>query len=135
MAKKTLVNKESDDNVLDYIEQVENPVRKADSKTLVELFKRITGLEPKLWGGRMIGFGKFSYKRKNGDEFEWFNTGFAPNKANMTVYVMYDINEDQELLKQLGPHKTGKGCLYFKKLEDVDISALEKIIAKPNKWN
>lgn len=135
MAKKTLVNKESDDSVLDYIELVENPVRKADSKTLLEVFKKVTKQEPKLWGGRMIGFGKFSYKRKNGDEFEWFSTGFAPNKANMTVYVIYDINAEKELLEQLGPHKTGKGCLYIKKLDDVNLDALEKLIAKTGDWN
>lgn len=135
MAKKTLVNKESDDSVLDNIENVENPIRKEDSKTLLELFKKVTRQEPKLWGGRMIGFGKFSYKRKNGDEFEWFNTGFAPNKANMTVYVIYDINKEGELLEQLGPHKTGKGCLYVKKLDDINLDALEKLIAKTGDWD
>lgn len=61
--------------------------------------------------------------------------GFSPGKAHLTIYVMYDINEEQELLKQLGPYKSGRGCLYIKKLEDINIDALKKIIAKSHKWS
>ncbi len=132
--KKKLVNSETEKSVPAFIDSVDNPVRQADARVLLDVFKEVTGKEPKIWGQKIIGYGKYSYQRKNGDEFEWFNTGFSPGKANMTVYVMYDINSEQELLKQLGPHKTGKGCLYIKKLEQVDMDILKKIIAKSDKW-
>ncbi len=132
--RKKLVNTETNANVLEFLNQVENTQRREDALKLLDLMKEITGKEPKLWGKNIIGFGKYSYQRKNGDEFEWFNVGFSPGKTNLTVYVMYDINQEQHWLKQLGRHKTGKGCLYLKKLEEVNIEVLSKIIAKSDKW-
>ncbi|MCE7995134.1 MAG: DUF1801 domain-containing protein [Roseivirga sp.] len=132
---KTLANTETDKSVPDFIDAITNKRRQSDSRQLLKLIEEITSKEPKIWGVSIIGFGKYKYKRKNGDEFEWFNVGFSPGKAHLTVYVMYDINEEQELLKQLGPYKSGKGCLYIKKLEDINIDALKKIIVKSDKWN
>ena len=132
--KKTLVNAETDKSVEEFIEGVANSKRKEDAKTLLPIFKEITGKEPKIWGRSIIGFGKYSYKRKNGDEFEWFNTGFSPAKAHMSIYVMYDINTEPDLLKKLGKHSTGKGCLYIKSLADVNMEALKEIISKSDKW-
>ena len=134
MAKKTLVNAQTDKSVTTFIDAVENQVRQADSRVLLKLMEDITGKEAKMWGKSIIGFGKYSYKRKNGDEFEWFTTGFSPGKAHMTVYVMYDINTEPELLKALGPNKTGKGCLYIKRLEQVNLDVLKEIIAKSDRW-
>ncbi len=134
MTKKTLVNTETDKSVEEFIEQVPNKRRKEDSKRLLQIIKEITGIEPKIWGISIIGFGKYKYKRKNGEEYEWFNVGFSPGKAHMTVYVMFDLEQEKELLTQLGPCKNGRGCLYIKKLEEVDISILKKIIKKSNKW-
>lgn len=135
MKKKTLVNTETDKDVYAFIENIAHKTRKADSKVLLEIIKEITQKEPKIWGVSIIGFGKYSYQRKNGDEFEWFTTGFSAGKTRLTVYVMYDINTETELLQQLGKHKTGKGCLYINKLADVDIDILKKIIAKSKRWN
>lgn len=132
--KKKLVNTETDKNVDEFIEAVKNKTRKADAKILLEVIKEITGKEPKIWGVGIIGFGKYSYQRKNGDEFEWFNVGFSPGSKHMSVYVMYDINEEKKLLEKLGPHKTGKGCLYIKSLADVDMEVLKKLIDKSDKW-
>ncbi len=132
--KKTLVNAETDKSVPDFIDAIANKRRQADSRELLQIMKEVTGKEPKIWGVSIIGFGKYSYQRKNGDEFEWFNVGFSPGKAHLTVYVMYDINEEQELLERLGPYKAGKGCLYIKKLEDVDKDALREIIVKSDRW-
>lgn len=129
MAKKTLVNAETDRSVAEFIEAVPNSVRREDGKKLLQLLKDVTGKEPKIWGKSIVGYGKYSYQRKNGDEFEWFDVGFSPGKAHMTVYFMFDL-EKEKLLEQLGPHKKGRGCLYIKKLEDVDISVLKKMIAK-----
>ena len=135
MAKKTLVNSVSNKKVSEFIDEIENKIRKQDSKELLNIMKRISSKKPRIWGQRIVGFGKYSYQRKNGDEFEWFNVGFSPGKAHLTIYVMYDINTEKELLNQLGPHKTGKGCLYIKNLSDINMDALEKIIAKSDSWN
>ena len=132
--KKKLVNSETDKNVDEFIAGVSNKIRQEDSRLLLKMMQEITGLKPKIWGVSIIGFGKYSYQRKNGDEYEWFNVGFSPGKAHMSIYVMYNINDEPELLKKLGPHKTGKGCLYIKKLETVDLKILSKIIEKSNKW-
>ncbi|KAA3640381.1 MAG: DUF1801 domain-containing protein [Bacteroidetes bacterium] len=134
MAKKNLVNTETDKSVPDFINGIANKRRKADSERLLEIIREITGKEPKIWGVSILGFGKYSYQRKNGAEFEWFNVGFSPAKAHLTLYVMFDLTQEQDLLEKLGPHKNGKGCLYIKKLEDVDITILKKIIAKSDKW-
>jgi len=78
MAKKSLVNAETDKDVYAFVEAVPNGKRKADAKVLLDVFHEITGKEPKIWGTSIIGYGKYTYQRKNGDEFEWFNTGFSP---------------------------------------------------------
>lgn len=131
---KTLANVETDRNVHEFIEGVKNNSRRVDSKALVKIIQEVTGKEPKIWGVSIVGFGKYSYKRKNGEEYEWFNVGFSPAKAHLTVYVMYDINEERALLGKLGPHTPGKGCLYIKSLADVDIEILKEIIAKSDRW-
>lgn len=132
--KKTLANAETDRSVDEFIDGIANKKRQADSRELLEMVKKITGKEPKIWGVSIVGFGKYSYQRKNGDEFEWFNVGFSPGKAHLTVYVMYDLTQETELLEELGNHKKGKGCLYIKSLADVNLNALKKIIARSDKW-
>ena len=132
--KKKLVNSETDKNVDEFIEAVKNGKRKSDSKVLLKIIQDITGVEPKIWGISIVGYGKYSYKRKNGDEFEWFNVGFSPGSAHLTIYVMYDINEEKEWLEKLGPHKCGRGCLYIKRLDDINLDILKKIIAKSDRW-
>ena len=134
MAKKTLANRETNRSVPDFIEAIPNTKRKEDSKELLRIIREVTGKEPRIWGVSIVGFGKYKYTRKNGEEYEWFNVGFSPAKAHLTLYVMYDLGEEQELLAQLGPYKNGRGCLYIKRLEDVDISVLKKLIAKSDKW-
>lgn len=133
MAKKNLVNAQTNQSVKTFIDAVENDQRRADCRTLLKLMKDLTGEPPKMWGKNMIGFGKYSYQRKNGDELEWFKTGFAPAKAHMSIYLMYDLDNEPELRDQLGPHKKGKGCLYIKRLDDIDMNMLKKIIAKSDR--
>ena len=134
MAKKTLVNAETDKDVNAFIEAIPNQCRKADSKVVLELMKQITGKEPKIWGVSIVGFGKYSYQRKNGEEYEWFNVGFSPAKNHLSLYLMYDLQEEEEMLNRLGPHSKGRGCLYIKKLEDVDMDVLKEVIEKSNRW-
>jgi len=131
MAKKTLANLETDTSVADVIAAISDETKKADSQQLLQIFKDATGKEPKVWGKNYIGFGKYSYTRKGSkQEHEWFHTGFAAQKANLTIYLTYEISKEEELLTKLGKSKTGKGCLYIKKLEDVDIDVLKQIISK-----
>ncbi len=134
MAKKKLVNAETDRDVGEFLSTVSNKKRRNDSLEVLEIMRDITGKEPKVWGVSIVGFGKYSYQRKNGDEFEWFNVGFSPAKAHLSIYLMFDINEETELLEKLGPHRAGKGCLYIKSLADVDIEVLKELILKSNRW-
>ena len=133
MAKKKLVNSETNRDVNEFIANVQNQKRKADASRMLEIIHEETGIEPKIWGVSIIGYGKYSYQRKNGDEFEWFHVGFSPAKAHLSVYLMFDL-EKEPLLDQLGPHKKGRGCLYIKKLEDVDEGVLRQLIRKSHKW-
>ena len=131
---KKLVNRQTRKSVPKFIDGIKNKRRQEDSRTLLQLMKEVTSEEPRIWGVSIVGYGKYKYARKNGDKFEWFLTGFSPGSAHMTVYVMYDINQEAALLEKLGPHKTGKGCLYIKKLEDVDLKVLKQLIAKSKRW-
>ena len=133
-SKKTLVNSETDKDVNEFIENIKSNVRKQDAKLLLSIMKELTGLEPKIWGVSIIGFGKYTYQRKNGEEYEWFNVGFSPGKAHLSVYVMYDLEEEQQLLDQLGPYKKGKACLYIKRLDQIDMKILKQLISKTKKW-
>lgn len=121
---KTKAGKE---NIIDFLNAVSPDTKKKDAFQLLELFKRITGLEAQLWGGAIIGFGKYDYQQKGGQKGEWFLAGFAPRKSNISIYTMAGFEQYESLLKQLGKYKTGMGCLYINKLADVDLAVLEKI--------
>jgi hypothetical protein len=127
-----LATVETNKSVKDFINSIENESKREDSKKLLKMFQKITGKKPKIWGDNfIIGFGKYKYKRKGSkEELEWFNVGFAPRKTNITLYVTYDISEETALVKELGKCKWGKGCLYIKRLDDVDLDVLSKVIAK-----
>ena len=127
-----LVNKETNKSVTKYIDSIENESKKEDAKMLLSIMQEITGNEPKIWGDNLlIGFGKYKYKRKAGkEEFEWFNVGFAPRKTKLTVYLTFDVSTQEELLKELGKCKWGKGCLYINKLADINLEVLKQLIEK-----
>ncbi len=138
-----LATKESQRSVQEFIDNITNDSKKEDSKVLLDLIQRITGKEPKVWGNEkvpffIIGFGKYSYSRKKGKEvFEWFNVGFAPRNIKLTLYLNFDLNEETQLLNELGKCKWGKGCLYINKLKDIKVDVLEKLIEKSKeaKWH
>ena len=131
---KKLVNAETDQPVDAFIEAIANKRRKADSEIVLQLMRVITGKEPKIWGKSIVGFGKYEYQRKNGETYEWFNVGFSPAKAHLSVYCMFDLEQETELLSKLGPHSNGRGCLYIKRLDDIDIDILKQLIAKSDRW-
>lgn len=110
-----------------FLETVEDK-RKDDVLKLIEIGKRLTNKEPVMWG-TMVGFGKLHYRYASGHEGDMFLFGFANRKQALTLYMSYDINQFDEL-KDLGTYKTGKGCLYIKKLSDINLDVLEKLIIK-----
>ena len=110
-----------------FLETVEDK-RKDDVLKLIEIGKKLTNKEPVMWG-TMVGFGKLHYRYASGHEGDMFLFGFANRKQALTLYMSYDINQFDEL-KDLGTYKTGKGCLYIKKLSDVNLDVLEKLIIK-----
>lgn len=102
--------------------------RKKDSWTLYRLMEKITGSQGVLWGTSIIGFRDYHYKYASGREGDWFLTGFSPRKNALTLYLMCDISHESIDFSTLGKHKKGKGCLYIKRLDDVDLKALVNII-------
>ncbi|MEL7487759.1 MAG: DUF1801 domain-containing protein [Pseudomonadota bacterium] len=120
-------------SVASFIDGVENETRRRDAKTALALFKKVTGEKPKMWGPSIIGFGEYHYKYDSGREGDMLNVGFSPRKANMVMYVMGSLGDDEPLLKTLGKYKTGKACLYVNRFEDIDLAVLEKMIAKSYK--
>lgn len=123
---KTRVN---DASVEDFINSVEDETKRKDSFKLLEIYKKSTKEPPKMWGTSIIGFGQYHYKsERSRQEGDWPLAGFSPRKQSLTLYVMSELGDYSDLLKDLGKHKTSKACLYIQKLSDVDISVLEKII-------
>ncbi|MDB5129719.1 DUF1801 domain-containing protein [Mucilaginibacter sp.] len=115
-------------SVEDLINNVANEQKRKDSFVILEMMKKATGEEPIIWGSSIIGFGKVRYKSPaTGREGDWFRLGFAPRKANLSLYFM-DLKIHEEALTKLGKHKTGSGCVYLNKLADIDIKVLKEII-------
>ena len=133
-----LATVETNKNVDDFVDSIEDQSKGKDARILIDLFREITEAEPKIWGDNfIIGFGNYKYQRKGGkEEFEWFKMGFAPRKTKITLYISSDISEYQELLNRLGKHKTGKGCLYINRLADIELGVLREIIqmSKDSHW-
>ncbi len=117
------------EDVTAFLDSVPDERRRADGHELRRLFERATGAAAEMWGPSMVGFGTSQYTNTTGTH-DWFAVGFSPRKAALTIYGVHDgYGEADPLLDDLGPHTTGKGCLYIKRLEDVDVSVLERLIA------
>jgi len=113
----------------DFINSIADEQQRKDSAVILKMMEKATKEKPKMWGGSMIGFGNVRYKSPaTGREVDWFKIGFSPRKANLSLHLM-NLQKHAEALKKLGKHKTGTGCLYINKLEDIDIKILEKMIA------
>jgi len=116
-------------SVEDFINTITDEQKRKDSFVLLEMMKKASGEEPVLWSSSVIGFGMKKYKSPaTGREVDWLRIGFSPRKANLSLYVSVGIQEHAEALEKLGKHKTGVGCLYINKLEDVDLKVLKGII-------
>jgi len=116
-------------SVEDFINTVKDEQKRKDSFVLLEMMKKASGEEPVLWSNSIIGFGNKRYKSPTtGREVDWLRIGFSPRKAYLSLYLMVDIKEQSAALKKLGKHKTGAGCLYINKLEDIDMKVLKEMI-------
>jgi hypothetical protein len=116
-------------SVEDFINTVEDLQKRNDSFVLLEMMKSAIGEAPKMWGSSLIGFGNVRLKSPaTGREVDWFRIGFSPRKANLSLYISGNMKLYEPELKKLGKHKTGVGCLYINKLDDVDLQILKKII-------
>ncbi|HPN70859.1 MAG TPA: DUF1801 domain-containing protein [Saprospiraceae bacterium] len=127
MAQKTKTA-ETEVKVVDFIHSyVDNEQKKQDSFQLIELMKKWSGFEPKMWGPTIIGFGSYHYKYASGHEGDSLIIGFSPRKAEFSLYAVAPGHENNELIENLGKIKMGKACIYFKKLADINIDVLEKL--------
>ena len=112
----------------DFIAAVEHPVRRADALVLLEMMRRLTGDEPRMWGPSIIGFGSYHYKYETGREGDSLRTGFSPRKSGQVIYIMPGYANYTLILDRLGKFKEGKSCLYITKLADVDLAVLEELV-------
>jgi hypothetical protein len=113
-----------------YLRDSVDDVRRPDCHALVGIMRRATGAEPRMWGSSIVGFGSYRYRYASGHEGEWFLTGFAARKRDLALYIMDGFDGAEPLLARLGRHRTGKSCLYIKRLSDVDPDILEELIVK-----
>ena len=118
----------TDVSVEEFVAGVEHPVRRSDAETLLEMFTRVTGEEPVMWGPSIIGFGQYHYVYDSGREGDAPAVGFSPRTANLTLYVLSDHPDQADLLARLGKHRTSVACLYINKLSDVDLDVLEQLV-------
>lgn len=130
MAKNAeLKTKVNNANVEGFVNAVKDEAARKDCFEIMKMMKQVTKEEPKMWGSSIVGFGSYHYKGKSGREGDWMLTGFSPRKQNLTLYLMGGFDEQKDLLKKLGKYKTSVGCLYIKKLDDVDKKVLKELVA------
>ena len=115
-------------SVKEFLNEVPDEQRRKDCKVVCDLMTDVTGARAEMWGGSIVGFGRHLYKYANGREAEWMLTGFSPRKNDLTLYIMTGRERAPDLMKRLSKHRTGKSCLYIKKLDDIDLKVLKELI-------
>lgn len=124
----TLKTQETNASVEDFLNSIENEQRVSDCRKLLEVFSEVMDEPAKMWGDSMVGYGSYHYKYDSGREGDWFLTGFSPRKQNLTIYIVSGFDKHKDLMKDLGKYKTSSSCLYVKKLADIDVEVLKKLI-------
>jgi hypothetical protein len=120
----------TDADVDAFLDAIEDPQKREDSRALCRMMAEETGEPPKLWGTSIVGFGSYHYRYASGREGDWMALGFSPRKQNLTLYLMDGFSGYGELLERLGKHSTGKSCLYVKRLADVDEGVLREMVRR-----
>jgi hypothetical protein len=123
-----LRTKATNASVTDFLNSVADEQKRKDCFEVLKIMKQATKSEPKMWGPSIVGFGDYHYVYGSGRENDWFLAGFSPRKQNLTLYLMSGLDRYKDLLKKLGKYSTGKGCLYIKKLADVDTKVLKELV-------
>ena len=126
--------KPNDQSVTAFLDKISDEARRAECYAVLGMMKRVTNTEPKIWASGLIGFGNYHYKYASGHEGDCFVAGFAPRKTALTLYITAGVERFPKLLAKLGKHKAGKGCLYIKKLDDVNLTVLEDLVSKSVEW-
>jgi hypothetical protein len=128
IAMYELKTKETDNSVIEFIEQVDQPKKREDAYQLLDIFTETTGYQAKMWGPSIIGFGSYHYKYATGHEGDAPLVGFSPRKAKISLYFAPGETKREQLLKELGKHTTGKACMYINKMADIDVEVLKELI-------
>ena len=123
-----LKTQKTSESVEKFLNEIPDEKKRRDSFTILDLMKQVTKAEPKMWGSSIIGFGDNRYKYASGREGDWFLVGFSPRKQNLTLYLNHGYASYGDLMAKLGKYKTGKGCLYINKIEDVDMDVLRQLV-------
>jgi hypothetical protein len=123
-----LKTKQNDASVSDFLESIPNEQVRNNCQTIVQIMQHATNSSAKMWGSSIVGFGTYHYKYASGHEGNTLRIGFSPRKQNIVLYISKGYQEYQELISRLGKYSVGKSCLYIKKLSDVDVPTLEKLI-------
>ena len=128
MAKSELKTKQTEASVGEFLENLSDPQQAEDSRSIITMMEQLSGDNAKMWGPAIIGFGHTVLKYDSGRELDWMKIGFSPRKAAIALYLLGCVTEGSEQLQKLGKYKTGKGCLYVKRLSDVNTKVLRQLI-------
>lgn len=120
---------ETEYSIIDFINTAPDEAKRKDAFELLEIMREVTGFEPKMWGSGIIGYGKYHYRYESGHEGDAPLAGFSPRKDAISLYLTSSFEDKQELLSKFGKHKAGKGCIYIKKLTDIDLVILKSMIS------
>jgi hypothetical protein len=125
-----LKTRQTNASVQTFLRSIADDQRRQDCITVLKIMKEATGARPRMWGSSIVGFGTYHYRYRSGREGDWFLSGFSPRKQDLTLYVMSGVEPYRALLGKLGKHKTGKCCLYIKRLADIDLAVLKQILGR-----
>jgi hypothetical protein len=130
MSKNENLTQANGTNVQQFLKTIKDETKRQDSEVIIELLTEISGHPPIMWGKSIVGFGTYHYKYTSGREGDFLRIGFSPRVQNLTIYIMPGYQDFKKLLDKLGPHSTGKSCLYIKRLSDIHIPTLKQILKK-----
>jgi hypothetical protein len=120
--------KPTDQSVKEFLNKISDEQRREDCLAVARIMEEITGEKPKMWGPSLVGFGSYHYKYASGREGDWPLTSFSPRKKDITLYIMMGFESHADLMEKLGKHSVGRSCLYIKRLSDIHLPTLKKLI-------
>ena len=123
-----LKTRPTDASAREFVDAIPDRVQREDCRELLDMMRSIAKEDPCMWGPSIVGFGTYDYRYASGRSGTWFSVGFSPRKTAISLYLMLDLNEQENRLEALGKHKRGKSCLYIRKLADINIGVLRELI-------